>query len=84
MKPEEITLNDFDRDTIEEQIIVAVENDHVLGFTSLYVPNRFIHNLFVHPDAAGKGVGDQLLKRGWKAVVEDGEPGSKYWVLMYE
>lgn len=111
MKLEDITLNDFDQDTVEEQIIVAVENDHVLGFASLYVPNRFIHNLFVHPDAAGKGIGDQLLKRaitelgtpvtlkcvsenhkalsfykkrGWKAVVEEGEPGSKYWVLMYE
>lgn len=107
----EMTLDDFDRDTLEEQILLAEENAHILGFASLYVPNRFIHNLFVHPTAIGKGVGNLLLKRavaelgtpvtlkcvsenqialnfykkrGWKAVVEEGEPGAKYWVLIYE
>ncbi|MBY0205062.1 GNAT family N-acetyltransferase [Paenibacillus cucumis (ex Kampfer et al. 2016)] len=79
---DEMTLDDFDRDTLEEQILLAEENAHILGFASLYVPNRFIHNLFVHPTAAGKGVGDLLLKRA--AVVEEGEPGAKYWVLIYE
>lgn len=104
-------LDDFDRDTSEEQILLAEENNQVLGFASLYVPDRFIHNLFVHPSAAGKGVGKQLLqqsvavlgtpvtlkcvsdndkaltfykKQGWKAVVEEGEPGSRYWVLQYK
>ncbi|MFB5676205.1 GNAT family N-acetyltransferase [Paenibacillus terreus] len=108
---DEMSLEDFDRDTSEEQILLAEENDQVLGFASLYVPNRFIHNLFVHPAAAGRGVGDLLLKsavaelgtpvtlkcvsenhkalsfykkRGWRAVVEEGEPGAKYWVLVYE
>ncbi|MDI4643708.1 GNAT family N-acetyltransferase [Cohnella hashimotonis] len=108
---DEMTLDDFDRDTSEEQIVLAEENAQVLGFASLYVPNRFIHNLFVHPTASGKGVGGLLLKsavaelgtpvtlkcvsenhkalrfyknRGWKAVVEEGEPGAKYWVLVYE
>ncbi|MGG0822517.1 GNAT family N-acetyltransferase [Paenibacillus turicensis] len=108
---DEMTLDDFDRDTLEEQILLAEENAKVLGFASLYVPNRFIHNLFVHPTAAGKGVGDLLLKgaiaelgtpvtlkcvsentkalnfykkRGFKAVVEEGEPGAKYWVMVYE
>ncbi|WP_326848843.1 GNAT family N-acetyltransferase [Bacillus altitudinis] len=83
----------------------------ILGFISLYVPDRFIHLLFVHPDGAGQGAGDLLLKhavevlgtpvtlkcvsenhkalsfyqkRGWKAVVEEGEPGAEYWVLVYE
>lgn len=108
---DEMTLDDFDRDTLEEQILLAEENGQVLGFASLYVPNRFIHNLFVHPTASGKGVGDLLLKgavaelgtpvtlkcvsentkalnfyknRGFKAVVEEGEPGAKYWVMVYE
>jgi len=107
---DEMTLHDFDRDTSEERILLAEENGQVVGFASLYVPERFIHNLFVHPDAAGKGAGDQLLKhavaelgtpvtlkcvsenhkalsfykkRGWEAVVEEGEPGARYWVLVY-
>ncbi|MCM3132869.1 GNAT family N-acetyltransferase [Paenibacillus polysaccharolyticus] len=108
---DKMTLDDFDRDTLEEEILLAEENRHILGFASLYVPNRFIHNLFVHPSASGKGIGDLLLKRaiselgtpvtlkcvsenqialnfykkrGWKTVVEEGEPGAKYWVLVYE
>lgn len=108
---DEMRLDDFDRDTSEEQILLAEENDQVLGFASLYVPDRFIHNLFVHPSAAGKGVGKQLLrqsvavlgtpvtlkcvsdddkaltfykKQGWKAVVEEGEPESRYCVLQYK
>ncbi|KPN13330.1 acetyltransferase [Bacillus australimaris] len=111
LNQEEIILQDFDQDTQEEQIFLAEENNQILGFISLYVPDRFIHLLFVHPDAAGQGAGDLLLKhavkvlgtpvtlkcvsenhkalsfyrkRGWKAVVEEGEPGAKYWVLTYE
>ncbi|GLF90845.1 acetyltransferase [Bacillus safensis] len=111
LNQEEINLQDFDQDTQEEQIFLAEENNQILGFISLYVPDRFIHLLFVHPDVAGQGAGDLLLKhavkvlgtpvtlkcvsenhkalsfyrkRGWKAVVEEGEPGAKYWVLTYE
>lgn len=108
---EEIHLHDFDQDTQEEQIFLVEKNNKILGFISLYVPDRFIHLLFVHPNAAGQGAGDLLLqhaievlgtpvtlkcvsenhkalsfyhKRGWKAVVEEGEPGAEYWVLVYE
>lgn len=107
---EEMTLHEFDQDTMDEHILLAEDNSQILGFASLYLPDRFIHNLFVRPDVAGKGVGDLLLKhavaklgtpatlkcvskndkalsfykkRGWKAVVEEGEPGAKYWVLVY-
>ncbi|MBK4211204.1 GNAT family N-acetyltransferase [Bacillus safensis] len=111
LNPEELHLQDFDQDTQEEQIFLAEDNNKILGFISLYVPDRFIHLLFVHPEAAGQGAGDLLLKqaikvlgtpvtlkcvsdnhnalsfyqkRGWKAVVEEGEPGAEYWVLIYE
>jgi len=59
---EEMILEDFDEHTVGEYIIVAEENNHILGFASLYLPDNFIHNLFVHPDFLGKGVGLQLLK----------------------
>ncbi|WP_028411298.1 GNAT family N-acetyltransferase [Bacillus sp. 123MFChir2] len=57
---EEMTLEDFDKDTVEEYIILVEENNHILGFASLYLPENFIHNLFVHPDFSGKGVGGAL------------------------
>jgi GNAT superfamily N-acetyltransferase len=108
---EEMTLEDFDRDTVEEYIILAEEDSQILGFASLYLPDNFIHNLFIHPDFSGKGVGGQLLhasiakmnkpirlkcvsenqkamrfyeNNGWKKVVEEGKPGEKYWVMVYE
>lgn len=58
---EEMTLEDFDKDTVGEYIILAEENNRILGFASLYLPENFIHNLFVHPDFSGKGVGGELL-----------------------
>ncbi|WP_426334856.1 N-acetyltransferase family protein [Paenibacillus silvae] len=108
---DEMSLDDFDRDTSEEQILLAEEDGQVLGFASLYVPDRFIHNLFVDPTAAGKGAGKLLLqqsveelgtpvtlkcvsdnhkalgfykKQGWQPVVEEGEPGARYWVMKFE
>ncbi|SFX21585.1 Ribosomal protein S18 acetylase RimI [Thermoactinomyces sp. DSM 45891] len=59
---EQMTLEDFDQHTLEEHIIVAEENQSILGFASLYLPDNFIHNLFVHPEFSGKGVGTKLLQ----------------------
>ncbi|HDX9578725.1 TPA: GNAT family N-acetyltransferase [Bacillus pseudomycoides] len=108
---ETMTLEDFDKDTVEEYIILAEENNRILGFASLYLPENFIHNLFVHPDYSGKGAGGELLNaaiekmnkplrlkcvsenkkamkfyenKGWKKVVEEGEPGERYWVMVFE
>ncbi|WP_141502939.1 GNAT family N-acetyltransferase [Paenibacillus luteus] len=58
---EEMTLEDFDKHTKEEYIILAEEDTQILGFASLYLPDDFIHHLFVHPDFSGKGVGGQLV-----------------------
>lgn len=59
---EAMTLEDFDKDTEEECIILAEADSHIMGFVSLYLPENFIHHLFVHPDFSGKGVGGQLVK----------------------
>ncbi|MGG4108090.1 GNAT family N-acetyltransferase [Paenibacillus lautus] len=111
VKIEEMKLEDFDRDTVEELIILAEQDSQITGFASLYLPDNFIHHLFVHPDFFGKGVRVQLVNaaiekmnkpvrlkcvsenqkamcfyenNGWKKVVEEGEPGEKYWVMIYE
>ncbi|TBL79022.1 GNAT family N-acetyltransferase [Paenibacillus thalictri] len=59
---ENMKLDDFDRDTVDEVILLAEEDSRVAGFVSLYLPDNFIHHLFVHPDFFGKGAGVRLLQ----------------------
>lgn len=62
VKPEELSLQDFDADTVDEHIIVAENEDgQLLGFASLYLPDNFIHLLFIHPGFIGGGTGSRLL-----------------------
>lgn len=53
--------DDFDRDTDGETIWVAADAECLLGFVSVWEPDNFIHNLFVHPGSARQGVGSALL-----------------------
>lgn len=52
---------DFDVHTVGERILVAVVNGNILGFASIWEPDSFLHNLFVHPSAIRSGVGKALL-----------------------
>lgn len=54
---------DFDSDTRGEVIWVAASDDRVQGFVSVWEPDNFIHNLFVHPIAVGRGLGTGLLQQ---------------------
>ena len=58
---QQMLREDFDHDTEGERIWVAERDRRPLGFVSAWEPENFIHNLFVHPDAAGRGVGSALL-----------------------
>lgn len=55
-------LSSFDKETDGEYIMVAYLNQVVVGFVSLYSPDNFIHNLYVHTDYQNQGVGTALLK----------------------
>lgn len=55
-------LEDFDAATLDEEIWVAEEEGHRVGFASVYANDNFLHNLFVDPAWQGKGVGSALLK----------------------
>ena len=61
--PELMHLEDFDRDTEEEMVFVAESQEQLIGFISLYVPDDFIHCLFVESDFKGQGAGHLLLEK---------------------
>jgi len=55
-------LEDFSSDTEDERIWVAWEGTLPLGFISIWLPENFIHHLYVHPDHTNKGIGSALLQ----------------------
>ena len=52
---------DFDATTKGERILVAVHEGNVVGFVSIWEPDNFLHNLFVHPSFLRRRVGKTLL-----------------------
>lgn len=54
-------LEDFDASTAGERILVAEYASHPVGFASVWQADSFLHNLFVHPQYQGLGVGRMLL-----------------------
>ena len=91
------TLNDFDRDTEGEAIWVATDNNRPIGFISVWKPDNFIHNLFIHPDFVGRGAGTKLLQVclkeiGLPATLKCSKPNvkakefylSKGWLVISE
>lgn len=55
-------LHDFDTETEGEYILVAILDDITIGFISIWLPDNFIHHLYVDKKYHGKGIGTQLLK----------------------
>lgn len=61
-------LDDFTRDTVDEEIHVAEgrvdggSEIRLLGFASLYVSGRFIHHLYVDPQCHRLGIGRALAR----------------------
>jgi GNAT superfamily N-acetyltransferase len=45
----------------DEEISVAEGPNGVLGFVSVYLPDRFLHSLYVDPRAHRRGIGRALL-----------------------
>lgn len=62
---------DFDRDTQDEPILVAVVECSLAGFISWWPPENFVHNLFVAPEFQGRGIGKSLLAA---ALAQMGRP----------
>ncbi len=60
--PRTINAGTFAAETADETILVAEdERRHVVGFVSIYLPESFVHHLYVDPDRARNGIGKALL-----------------------
>lgn len=57
----EFKLDDFIKQTQGEYILTAFWNDIPVGFISIWIPNNFIHHLYVDHAHQGKSIGSQLL-----------------------
>ncbi len=61
LDPQSWLLEDFDSATFDERILVAELRGHIAGFASLWLPDSFLHNLFVDPNYQRQGVASALL-----------------------
>ncbi|WP_460452154.1 GNAT family N-acetyltransferase [Alsobacter sp. SYSU BS001988] len=59
--PSIFRTDDFERDSLGEAVYVAELEGRVAGFLSLWLPERFIHLLFVDPGLHRRGIGRALL-----------------------
>lgn len=64
MDPEQLDITEFDAATADELVLVAEGDGCPVGFISLWLPENFVHNLFVSPDWQNRGVGTRLLEAG--------------------
>lgn len=55
-------LEDFDKQTQGEYILIAHVDNIPIGFISIWLPNNFIHHLYVDHKHQGQNIGTELLK----------------------
>lgn len=55
-------LSDFDHETQGEFVLVAVFNDKVVGFISLWLPGNFIHHFYIDAEFQQHKIGTKLLE----------------------
>ena len=62
LNKQSFSRSDFGRDTQGEEIRVAIKSQRIVGFSSLWRPETFIHHLYVSPNHLGQGIGTRLLR----------------------
>ena len=55
-------LSDFEKETDGEYILVALYDELLVGFVSMWVADNFVHHLYVDEDYHNRNVGTELLK----------------------
>jgi ribosomal protein S18 acetylase RimI-like enzyme len=56
------SLTDFNQETQGEFVLVAVFNDKVVGFISLWLPGNFIHHFYIATNYQHFKIGTKLLE----------------------
>ncbi|MGP2408450.1 GNAT family N-acetyltransferase [Yersinia enterocolitica] len=69
---EHFRLEDFDRSTIGETVLVAVDGDQHLGFASIFMEESFLHHLFIAPELQQSGTGKALLQAAQQLFTSHG------------
>ena len=57
----QFTLSDFEQETEGEYILVALDDELLVGFVSIWVADNFVHHLYVEEKYQNKNIGTQLL-----------------------
>ena len=55
-------LLDFDAQTRDEYIVTAFYEGKIVGFISIWLPDNFVHHLFIDDEFQKLGIGKALLK----------------------
>jgi ribosomal protein S18 acetylase RimI-like enzyme len=58
---QDYNLTDFDHETEAEFVLVAVYNNKVVGFISLWLPGNFIHHFYIDEYYQQHQIGTKLL-----------------------
>jgi len=61
--PRKIGVALFEAETKDETILVGEISGSIAGFVSIYLPQSFVHHLYVEPALQGQGIGTTLLAR---------------------
>lgn len=66
MDTDAFTIADFVKDTRDEDIWVAEIEGAIAGFISVWLPDSFVHHLYIYKRYQSKGIGRALLKEAEK------------------
>ena len=58
----EKSMDTFDQDTKGEEILVIKNGEEIAGFISVWLPDNFIHHLYVLKQYQRMGLGNRLVK----------------------
>lgn len=59
-------LEDFDKLTQGELVLAAFIDNVLVGFISIWIPNNFIHHLYIDQKFQGQNIGTALLQEAIK------------------
>ena len=56
------SIDTFDQDTHGEEILVIKKGEEIAGFVSVWLPDNFIHHLYILKQYQRMGLGNSLVK----------------------